>query len=200
MTEPLVGWRIWSLGDGRLRSWAVDYYWKPGENVAICLTCRSRACASAPGQHCQCGFWAVWSPLDCVVRACTANEPPWHVMGLVAGWGTVALHGREGFRAERAQLLCLFTDRPWAASTRARTPGRLAGWWRRALGRPDALEPELAREARHVADLDAVAARYVVPLVSLRGAIALGLLSELGLPPTHIEEASRLATGVTADA
>ncbi len=29
-------------------------------------------------------------------------------MGLMAGWGVVALHGGKGFRAERASVLALF--------------------------------------------------------------------------------------------
>jgi hypothetical protein len=30
------------------------------------------------------------------------------------GWGEVAIHGSEGFRAERAVVACLFVDWPWA--------------------------------------------------------------------------------------
>jgi hypothetical protein len=195
-----VGWRIWNLDRGCLRSWAVDYCWRPGENVASCLACRGWSCGSPPGQHCECGFWAVWSPLDCVVRACTAQEPPAHVLGLVAGWGTVALHGREGFRAERAALLCLFTDRPWAAMTRARGSGRFTDWLRQALGGPAAPAPELERESRHAVDLVEAAERYAVPLVSLRGAVTLGLLSELGVPTEHVEAAARLGARATTSA
>src|SRR5215831_6272758 len=126
--EPVLGWRIWNLRGGRLESWAVDYCWEPGENLAACLAPHRRACRSSPGLHCQCGFWAVWTPGQCLARACAAAEPPWHVMGLVVGWGTVALHGREGFRAERAALRCLFTDRPWSAAALPGTPSRIAGW------------------------------------------------------------------------
>ncbi len=199
MTEPVLGWRIWNLRDGRLGSWAVDYCWTPGENVATCLASHSRACSSSPGQDCQCGFWAVWSPVDCLVRACTAKEPPWHVMGLVAGWGMVAVHGREGFRAERAALRCLFTDRPWGSSGRSGATGRLIDWWRHALGWPALPEPELGCASSHIHDLAAVAERYAVPLVSLRGAVSVGLLNELGLPLAQIEDAARLAARAVAD-
>jgi hypothetical protein len=189
VADPIVGWRVWNLRDGRLGSWAIDRCWKPGENVATCLPYSSRACRSSPGHGCQCGFWAVWSPMDCVVRACTAKEPPWHAMGLVAGWGTVALHGREGFRAERAALLCLFTDRPWAGSWRSRRAGRLVRPWRFLLRWTSPGEVE----ARYTAALDAVATHYGVPLVSLREAVRIGLLDELGVPSRQIDEAARVA-------
>lgn len=202
MTEPVLGWRIWNLRGGRLESWAVDYCWEPGENLATCLAPHRRACSSSPGQHCQCGFWAVWAPGQCLARACAAAEPPWHVMGLIAGWGTVALHGREGFRAEKAALRCLFMDRPWSGPGTAGGTGRLAGWWRRTLGRTMPLETpdrEPRREPGYLDELEAVAARYGVPLVSLQAAASFGLLSELGVPEAQIEEAARLAASAPTE-
>jgi len=41
--------------------------------------------------------------------------------------------------------------------------------------------------------LHAVAARHGVPLVSLRKAVGMGLLGEMGIPRRHIAEAGRLA-------
>lgn len=41
--------------------------------------------------------------------------------------------------------------------------------------------------------LHAVAARYGVPLVSLRKAVGMGMLGEMGIPRRHIAEAGRLA-------
>jgi len=123
-------------------------------------------------------------------------------MGLVVGWGTVALHGREGFRAERAALRCLFTDRPWSAAALPGAPSRLAGWWRRTIGRSSPAEPAeraTPREVGHLDELEAVAAHYAVPLTSLHAAAGLGLLSELGVPEAQIEEAARLATGAAAE-
>src|SRR5258708_13094420 len=102
-------------------------------------------------------------------------------MGLVVGWGTVALHGREGFRAERGALRCLFTDRPWSASAGTGSPGRLAGWSRPTMGRSAGVEPpERApqREAGHLAELGAVAPRYRGPLASPRPPPPIA-------PPTH---------------
>jgi hypothetical protein len=196
MTEPVLGWRIWNLRDGHLESWAVNYRWEPGENTATCLAPNRPPCGSSPGRRCQCGFWGVWSPKQCLSRASAPAEPPWHVIGLCMGWGTVALHGREGFRAERAAVRCLFKDRPWGRSPGPGVPQPVRRWWRRALGLPAPLEPprhEGRCEPRHLTELESVAARYAVPLVSLRGAAGLGLLSELGVPDVQIEEAACLA-------
>src|SRR5438105_631625 len=194
-TEPVLGWRIWRLRSRRLESWAVDYSWEPGENTAICLARNRAACDSPPGQSCQCGFWAVWSPRVCFGRADSDAELRWHVMGLISGWGTVALHAREGFRAERAAVRCLFTDWSPHASRSAATPGRLHRWlrWRTAESGPLGAS---ARGHRRLEALQDVAGRYGVPLVSLQGAAELGLLSELGVPPDQVEEAAILGAAV----
>jgi hypothetical protein len=133
-----------------------------------------------------------------VSRAYGAVEPPWYVMGLIAGWGTVAMHGREGFRAERAAMKCLFTDWSWNAS-KWHGSGGLSGWWHRTRGPaaepepPVPVDPDLGRADA----LREVAARYGVPLVSLRRATSLGLLSEWEIPRAQIEEARRLGTSNT---
>ena len=192
--EPVLGWRIWKLRDGRLESLVVDHCWEPGANRAECLA-PARPCPESPGRHCQCGFWAVWSPRQCVSRA--GAEPPRQVMGVIAGWGAVAMHGAEGFRAEHAAVRCLFVDRPW----RWQAPGagrRLAGWWRRATGRGEDPEPAAVDpvDRRHWEALRQAAERYAVPVVSLRDAASLGLLGELGLPGERIAEAASLGAAL----
>ncbi len=193
--SPFLGWRIWNLAAGQLESWTVTYRWVPGENVARCLVSNSHACASSPGGRCQCGFWALWAPTQCVYLASAPTEPPWQVMGLISAWGNVVVHGREGFRAERAAVLCLFTDRPWSATAVLGAPSR------RGLPRSPTEPP--SQGAVHEADqrnaIRGVAARHGVPLVSLRGAVALGLLSELGVPMEQIEAAARLGAIASAD-
>jgi len=179
-TEPVLGWRLWSLCEDGLESWAVDYRWRPGENVATCLDAGRRRCATAPGPGCLCGFWGLWRPSLCVVRACVAPEPPWHVLGLIAGWGSVALHGREGFRAERAGLRCLFTDRMWAAP-----------WLR---GRAGVGAAHIHHVGPALIRLRAAAARYGVPLLAVRDAAQVGLLAELGVPEPQVAEAVELAS------
>ena len=192
--EPVVGWRIWRLASGLLESIAMDHRWRPGENVAVCLSCGSTTCAEPPGRHCQCGFWALWSPRKSVDRAKPAIEPPWQVLGLVAGWGRVALHGSEGFRAERASVLCLFSDHPWPW-----TPSLLAGAtsvWRRALSRAGrAVPPDEPPNRRRDDIVRSVAAHYAVPLLSLQDAVDRGFLGELGIPEQRIAEAAQLTAG-----
>ncbi|HEY4025217.1 MAG TPA: hypothetical protein VGO86_02210 [Candidatus Dormibacteraeota bacterium] len=192
--EPVIGWRLWRLSRNRLRAWAVDYQWEPGENRARCLSNGGRQCEASPGRHCQCGLWAVWSPARCWdrVRGDVASGP--HVMGLISGWGTVAVHGHEGFRAEVAAIRCLFVDDPPGEWAFLPTGRRLVGWWRRRSGR--SVEPEPSEDV--IADperwemLQEVAERYAVPLVSLRGALSMGLLSEWGVPRAQIMEARSL--------
>ncbi|HSR22114.1 MAG TPA: hypothetical protein VLW53_01075 [Candidatus Eisenbacteria bacterium] len=192
--EPVLGFRIWKLKAGRLGSWAVDYCWEPGENQARCLALHGRPCEAPPGRHCQCGFWGVWSPRRCASRVCTATEPPWCVMGLIAGWGTVALHDREGFRAEYAALRCLFVDRPWTVAEPSAFRRWMSGWWGRRSGRPAEPEPliELEDDPELREGLLEVSARYSVPLVPIEAAAHLGLLAELGVQPAQVEEAMRL--------
>jgi hypothetical protein len=195
--EPILGWRVWKLRRGRLGSWVIDFDWHPGENRATCLTMNSPPCDAAPGEGCQCGFWAVWSPRSCVARVGHSIEPPWCVMGLMTGWGTVALHRHEGFRAEYAAPTCLFTDRPWGAATRSTVPGWLRDWWRRRRGRSWEPEPpfQQAEDPRRAYALREVAGRYGVPLLSIEAASDIGMLAELGVPLGQVEEAMSLSAG-----
>jgi hypothetical protein len=194
MTEPVMGWRLWHLRSGVLHSWAIENCWEPGENRARCLDPGGRPCDAPPGRHCHCGFWALWSPAQCVDRARGMGETASHVMGLIAGWGTVALHGREGFRAERASIACLFVDRPSGGAAPPGITRRVATW----LGWPGRREPEPADhdetepEPRRLRLLRDAARRYGVPLVSVQGAAQLGLLSEWGVPREQVLEARRL--------
>jgi len=168
--RQVLGWRVWRLHDGGLHSLVADYRWGPGENQARCLAPGRPACLDPPGRHCHCGFWAAWSPRRALTRTCATVEPPWQVLGLVAAWGAVVPHGAEGFRAERAALRCLFTDRPWSWRPPPRTGAARSEW--------DALR--------------SVAADHAVPLVSVANAVSLGLLGGAGLPEERIAEAASL--------
>ncbi len=199
--HPVIGWRLWRLEAGRLGSWALDYVWQPGENRARCLALRQPACLPVPGTHCQCGFWALWSPLHCLSKARnTCIDRPWHVLGLIAGWGTVALHGREGFRAEHASVLCLFTD--WAGSTPVLrlTESRLINWWRNTWHGVGEADPPAWPDpgSERTAVLESAATYYGVPLVSLKGALHLGVLGELGVARDQILEVEALVAASTA--
>jgi hypothetical protein len=130
-----------------------------------------------------------------MARAREPTEPPWNVMGLIMGWGTVALHGDEGFRTEYASVVGLFTDWAWSTPVPDLWNGRLTKWWHHLLGRlldpstPLAVEPPPERALA----LERAASRYGVPLVSLRDAMELGLLAEWGIPQGQIEEVTTWA-------
>jgi len=193
VTERVLGFRTWKLEAGRLGSWTVDYRWEPGENRARCLTPRRSACATPPGRHCRCGFWAAWSPRRCVGRGSAETDPPCCVMGLISGWGAVARHHADGFRAEFAAPMCLFVDRPWSVFEPVQRGG-VGGWWARTTGRgigplpvlePPDDDPELQD------GLLEAAARYAIPLVPIEAAANAGLLAELGVSPAQVQEAIR---------
>jgi hypothetical protein len=98
-------------------------------------------------------------------------------MGLMQGWGSVALHGGEGFRAQYARILCLFSDRVWD-----RELERLVGglhWWRQLAGFPRIRNPARARVWEQ--KVAAAADRYAVPVLGLADAVRLGVLRELGV-------------------
>lgn len=192
MTEhpgQVLGWRLWRLRDGLLGSWAVSYDWKPGLNTASCRLPAAVRCSSPPGRHCQCGLWGLYSPLRCLARGRHDGIGWWPVMGLVRGWGTVALHGSEGFRAEHAAVVCLFSDWPLIPG-RVSLAGRESSRWLRMLsallhgdgGPPPATQRDRAGALRDTAS------NYGVPLVSIADSVRLGLLQELEVGSRALEE------------
>jgi hypothetical protein len=194
-SEPAVGWRIWRMRGGRLWSWVLDYAWERGQLEASCMLdqASSRAalfvqrepCVRSPGQHCQCGIWALWDLGQCVARARNhlSSVGAVLVVGLIAGSGTVAIHGDEGFRAQRAAILCLLTDSIWDKSLDPLC-NRVAWWpvagrWLRLLGRPRSTSASLRR----------VAAEYAVPVLPLADGVRSGVLAEFGLSHQQLERA-----------
>lgn len=180
-SDSIVGWRLWKVRKDELCSWAVDHAWQPGDNKAVCLADRPYRCPEAPGRSCRCGFWALYSPAA-AIRLASETQAASAVIGLVAAFGTVAVHGGEGFRAEMARVTCLFTDEiAWAPVE------RLWRSLRRRLNRPaDAGVSD--RNQDRIDTLKPLASRYAVPLISLQSAISLGLLGELGVQHDAIVE------------
>jgi hypothetical protein len=174
---PVIGWRLWWAQDAELRSWVADHAWRPGVNVARCLHDRHRE--PAPGPGCRCGLWALSDPRACVRMAAlrgNQDEPIWPgrvVLGLIAGWGVVARHGTEGFRAERGRVVALFSD---LVGIRRLTPTRR---WH-------------VRRRRRLAE---VGERYSVPVLELGEAISAHVLQELGVEPESIGWAAELLRG-----
>lgn len=199
--QPVVGWRLWKLHADRLRSWVIPQDWAPGPNEAQCMTNArtvtlfnpgAGGCARPPGVDCRCGLWALWDFAVCARKAREESagcERPNVVIGLVAGWGTVAIHGEEGFRSEYAAVRCLFSDAvafPLQAVAERRTE-----WWERLVRRTRAVDPAVER----MAALRRAAAHYGVPLLSLADAVRLGVLGELGVPAHQVHE---MAAALTA--
>lgn len=180
--SPVVGWRVWRLRDGRLHSWKLDYEWEPGPHRARCLVAAlsplKPTCAQAPGEGCTCGFWALWDPMRALRKARREHVMVpagfTSVVGVMLGWGGVAIHGDEGFRAEHATVACLISNAVWDEDADRVVEGRIR-WWRRIAHRfevPDRSRPELLRAAGQW---------YGVPVVSLGDAVRLGVLQELGV-------------------
>lgn len=184
--EVFVGWRLWRLRPQGLHSWAATCYWNPGPNSAACLS--TNPCPSPPGNGCRCGFWGLFSPMRCLEHARIDSRERLTVLGLVRGWGEVALHGEEGFRAANAAVVALFTDWIWDARAEPATP--LGRWWRQVFpggggpfSRP-CTPPDPNRQSL-LADL---ATTYGVPLLPLQDALRSGFLGEVGVDVCRREE------------
>jgi hypothetical protein len=127
----------------------------------------------------MCGLWALWSPSRCLSKACDDRYERLTAMGLVA------LHGDEGFRAERGRVICLFEDWVWRPREPMEQPQGLVQRLVSLLrGHDQPPEPDPDRPI----ELARAAERYSVPLVTLREAVRVGLLSELGVSRAVIEE------------
>jgi hypothetical protein len=174
--EPVIGWRVWVLANNCLCSIAKNAFWRPGENQAECFVGHER---DIPVPSCHCGFWALHNPVAAmrlaadvesgsrVSLAVKAVDPHRIVaVGLIHGYGAIAMHGSEGYRAGLASVACIFSDAPHPLST----------------------EPLEVR--RTVAD------EYGVPCITLDAAISIGFLYEMGVGPQAVEQLKAwIATG-----
>jgi hypothetical protein len=172
--EPIVGWRLWRLGEGELRSWGLNYGWVPGVNDARCLAPLGRfALHRAPGEGCSCGFWGLFGPVGCLQLVHDLYGSETIVLGLMRAWGEIAVHGREGFRAQHAAVACLFSDGiPLVVPDARHHPVGPTGL--PAPSCPDAVPGPRDQVLRPVAD------RFGVPLLAMRAAAEHGVLEELG--------------------
>jgi small neutral amino acid transporter SnatA (MarC family) len=103
--EAAIGYREWVVEGQRLRSSAaVGVEWTPGTNTARCYG--YGACEPAPGQHCDCGLYAVYEPPQPGdIDPCLFDQAVL-VIGAVAAWGDIQGH-RDGFRAQHARIVAL---------------------------------------------------------------------------------------------
>lgn len=184
--EPLLGWRLWRVRDGTLLSWGVRHEWEPGVNQATCLG--SRHCASSPGESCSCGFWALHSPMRCIRYARDTITDRSSVVGLVRAWGHVALHGNEGFRAQYASPVCLFSDWLWDVAEPPPGNPRHVGWWHRMQRSLTLTDAPVAPAGSRESFLNRTADAYAVPLVSFQDAVSSGFLAEQGVDERALGE------------
>jgi hypothetical protein len=142
LIEPVVGFRAWRLGSGRLLSPYIPCRWEGRTMHARCFDANRTllrgegwlsAPHSSPHPDCQCGIYAYHRP---GLRA-YYGDFAW-AEGIVAAWGRVEVHA-DGFRTEHARI--------------------------EALARPDRDEPGVIRT------IEAIAARFEVPLLE-RSALA----------------------------
>ncbi len=103
--SALLGWRNWRPRDqGRLYSLGFGHTtWGRGINQ---FRCRRHPDAHAlPQGSCECGFYAYHEVTPLLVGSSV-------VLGAVLGAGATEIH-RDGWRAERAQLIAIYSPRSW---------------------------------------------------------------------------------------
>jgi hypothetical protein len=113
-TDPVIGWRSWSLRQGFSESghtttWVLTspamsmVEWPP--RAAMRATCHT-GCRDAPARQCRCGLYAIWP------ESFNGGLAGGVVVGEIKGWGRVIEH-QEGWRAASAypSSLCLVCDR-----------------------------------------------------------------------------------------
>jgi len=101
--EPLVGWRLWHIRDGRLLSWSQAAEWPAGRRMeASCKRLLRRSCAAAPAKGHACGIYAVRTREDAVrlLHELPSLAAPVAV-GRVSLWGRV-FENVGGWRAQFA--------------------------------------------------------------------------------------------------
>ena len=101
--EPLLGWRLWHIREGRLVSWSQDGAWPAGRRFeARCNRLLRRSCADAPGEGHACGIYAARTRAGAL--RLLDELPPLPVpvaVGQVSLWGRV-FENVGGWRAQYA--------------------------------------------------------------------------------------------------
>ncbi len=90
--EDLIGWRIWTVAGGYLKSFSADRLWLPDEPMT-----------GEPGDQDGAGVWAFKKREDAVKKMGFAGQ---YAYGSVKLWGSVIEH-TEGFRAANARILTI---------------------------------------------------------------------------------------------
>jgi DNA invertase Pin-like site-specific DNA recombinase len=101
LIEPVVGFRLWRLVDGALRSMFSPTPWVAPEMTARC-SLGDHDPAQTPSPGCTCGIYAYYDPCPRTASAMTHDL----VGGAVVVWGRVEAHA-TGIRAEHARIVGL---------------------------------------------------------------------------------------------
>ncbi len=89
--NELVGWRIWNVKNGYLKSYSYDTAWWPDEPMT-----------GKPDDYGGAGVWSFKSPHDALNKL-LSDGPHQFVMGSIYLWGEVIEH-TLGYRAEYAKV------------------------------------------------------------------------------------------------
>jgi hypothetical protein len=108
--EPIRGWRVWKVADGRLYSTVFGTLWPDRARLeARCgLGGRSspgglRGVHEAPSRGCDCGIYALKSRADALFLAHQIAQPALVAVGRVSLWGHV-VETERGYRAQYAYI------------------------------------------------------------------------------------------------
>jgi hypothetical protein len=107
LVRPVIGYRLWRLGEDALWSPYVEERWGRGVHTAVCRAERGAHAEPAPAHDCSCGIHAWYEPCPTLSWAATRHL----VAGAVALWGALELHP-FGMRAERGMIVALALP-PW---------------------------------------------------------------------------------------
>ena len=105
LVQPLIGYRLWRIGDDGLWSAYVDERWRRGVHTGVCLAGAAHRDA-VPGHDCTCGIYAWYGRCRTLSWAATSHL----VAGAVSLWGDVELHP-FGMRARHAMIVSLVLPR-----------------------------------------------------------------------------------------
>lgn len=106
-------WRVantmWARMGGLLWADAMLEPWPVGkEYEATCSL--SKVPHETPGEHCTCGIWAWYNPMQLISHWHGYNSEDYrHVTGIVSGAGVMWLH-ELGWRAERVRVEAILQD------------------------------------------------------------------------------------------
>jgi hypothetical protein len=110
LVQPVIGYRLWHLGDDALYSPYVEERWERGVHAAVCRAERADHAEPAPAHDCSCGIHAWYEPCPTLSWAATRHL----VAGAVALWGEIELHP-FGMRAARGMIVALALP-PWSGT------------------------------------------------------------------------------------